>query len=79
MSELENWVSVAEAAEASGYSKQAVTLLARKRDITAKKIGKPWVIHLPSLLQHKAEMQALGDRRHDPRRNPGWLESKRGK
>jgi hypothetical protein len=75
MTELENWVSVAEAAEASGYSVQMIRQLARQGLIQAKHIGRPWIVHLPSLLRYKAQMEAAGTSRHDPRRNPEWERS----
>jgi hypothetical protein len=76
---IENWVSVTDAAALSGYSVQGIRLLARQGDIQARKIGKVWVVNKADLLRYKAEMEALGKRKHDPRRNPRWIESKRGK
>ena len=73
--ELENWVSVTEAAAESGYTKQAVSRLARADAIKARRFGRVWAIYLPSLLAYKAQMDALGDQRHDPRRNPTWERS----
>jgi hypothetical protein len=76
MEELENWVSLPEAAERSGYSDAAVRRLCKLEHITAKKVsGRAWLIYLPSLLEYKAEMDAAGTSRHDPRRNPTWERS----
>ncbi|MCP4542881.1 MAG: helix-turn-helix domain-containing protein [Chloroflexi bacterium] len=76
---IEGWVDTKVASELTGYSLQAIRWIAKQGRIEARKIGKSWLINKADLLQYKAEMDALGDQRHDPRRNPQWIESKRQK
>jgi hypothetical protein len=75
MTELENWVGTTEAAQASGWSVQHICRMAKQGTIQARRIGRTWAIHLPSLLEYKAEMDATGTSKHDARRNPDWQRS----
>jgi hypothetical protein len=52
--DLSQFVSVAEAANATGYSQQHVRLLAKTGSIEARKLNKwTWLIDLPSLKEYR--------------------------
>ena len=76
----EGWITTTEAVELTGYHIEYVRELARSGRVEARKVGaRAWLVNKADLLRYKAEIDALGDKKHDPRRNPRWIESKRGK
>ena len=75
---VEGWITTEEGVAITGYHAKYLQELARRGRVKARKIApRAWLINEADLLRYKAEMEALGDKRHDPRRNPQWLESKR--
>lgn len=59
------YVLVRIAAEKTGYSTNHIRKLIRDQQVPARNIG-IWLVHLPSLLHYKAEMDELGPRKFDP-------------
>ena len=59
------YVLVRIAAEKSGYSTNHIRKLIRDQQVAARNIG-IWLVHLPSLLEYKAEMDELGSSKFDP-------------
>lgn len=76
---VEGWLDSKTAAELTGYHVKYVRQLVRRGRIEARKVARDWLVNKADLLRYKSEMDALGGRRHDPRRNPEWIESKRGR
>ena len=62
------YVLVRIAAEKTGYSTNHIRKLIRDQQVSARNIG-IWLVHLPSLLQYKAEMDELGPSKFDPTKN----------
>ena len=54
----DNYVTVAEAQAATGYSREHIRLLATNKRIPSKKIGPTVLVSLPHLLRHKREQAA---------------------
>jgi excisionase family DNA binding protein len=76
----ENWISTTEAARLTGYTVRYVQKLAREGIIVGEKITpRAWLINRESLLAYKEHMEEIGTEKFNPRRNPEWIESKRGK
>lgn len=63
---LRGWIDTKEAAEVTGYSAVYVRLLARNGRVEARKVGRDWLIERTSLLAFKAEMDRLGNDKHNP-------------
>ena len=63
---FDGWVTIAQAAELSGYSPAYVRQLAYRGRIDARKVGRDWLINQESLLAYKREMDTLGGQRHNP-------------
>ena len=62
----EDWITVNEASELSGYSSQYVRRLVRQKKIKSKKWVRDWMISVSSL---KAYLQDA-EKSSDPRRGP---------
>jgi len=76
----ENWISTAEAAKLTGYTVRYIQQLAREGVIEGQKITpRAWLIDQESLLAYKEHMEKIGSEKFNPRRNPNWIDSKRGK
>lgn len=60
-------ITVAEAAELTGYSERHIRRWAKDESIEARQVG-GWLylIDRESLLQHVGEMKALGNSKHAP-------------
>ena len=65
----EGWLTTAEARALAGYSVAYLRRLVNRGDIEARKVGRDWLINQESLLAYKAQMEALGHRKHDPWRD----------
>lgn len=76
---IEGWVDTKTGARLTGYNVEHLRRLVREGDVRGRKVARDWLVNKSDLLRYKSEMDALGDRRHDPRRNPEWIESKRGR
>jgi excisionase family DNA binding protein len=62
----EGWVTTTEAAEITGYSITYMRQLANRDRIEARKVGRDWLIERTSLLAFKAQMDRLGNDKHNP-------------
>lgn len=58
------YVSVEEAAKATGYAPAYIRRLLRQEKIKAEKKGTMWWIDLDSLKKYKEEMDALGNEKY---------------
>lgn len=76
----ENWISTTEAAKLTGYTIRYIQQLAREGIIEGQKITpRAWLVDRESLLAYKEHMEKIGTEKFSPRRNPNWIENKRGK
>jgi excisionase family DNA binding protein len=62
----EGWVTTEAAGSLTGYAAAYLRRLASQGRIEARKVGRDWLINQESLLAYKAQMDALGDQRHNP-------------
>ena len=62
------WVTVGEAAQASGYSEEYIRQLARRGGFESVRLGRDWLVNLEAVLAYRREMQALGTAKHNPKR-----------
>jgi excisionase family DNA binding protein len=60
------WLGTGEAAAVTGYVPAYLRRLAGQGRIEARKVGRDWLIDLESLLAYKAQMETLGEQRHNP-------------
>jgi len=67
MPDTEEWITVQEAAEISGYSEEYLRRLIRKGDIKARKFGTIWQVDRSSLGAYLKEAGKSEDRRYGPR------------
>ncbi len=68
MNELGQWITTDKGARLTGYSVPYIRHLARAGQVEARKVGRDWLVHREGLLAHKAEMDALGMQKHNPKR-----------
>ena len=66
----QDWIDTTRAAALAGYDEEYLRQMARAGKLETRKVGRAWLFSREGLLQHKAKMDALGNKRHDPRRNP---------
>jgi excisionase family DNA binding protein len=66
MTELDGWTNTKGASESTGYSTAYVRRLAHRGRITAKKVGRDWLVDLACILAHKLSMERLGEQKHSP-------------
>ena len=64
--DLPEWITVDEAAQASGYNPQHVRRLARDGSIGAKKKGRDWWIDRDVFRAYLATVEALGNKKYSP-------------
>jgi excisionase family DNA binding protein len=76
---IDSWITTDRAARLTGYRAAYLSELARSGRVKAQKMGRDWWLDREDLLRYKGEMDRLGNSRHDPRRNPRWIRSKRNK
>lgn len=55
----EEYVTSARAAELTGYAQDYVGELARTKEISARKVGRHWLVHKKEILAHKRDKDAL--------------------
>ena len=63
MANGEEWLTVTQAAEISGYHPERIRELIREGKINAHKFGSVWAIHKISLLEFLQKMQESGEKR----------------
>lgn len=66
-----NWITTDEAAALTGYTRAHIRVLARGGSVEAVKAGRDWLVDRQSVIEHKREMDALGDAKHSPTRGKG--------
>jgi len=66
MSQLDGWTNTRDASESTGYSAAYIRRLAHSGRITAKKVGRDWLVDLACILAHKWAMDRLGEQKHSP-------------
>lgn len=59
----EEWLTVTEAAQESGYHPERIRELIREGKINARKFGSVWAIHKISLSEYKVKTQGSGRKR----------------
>jgi excisionase family DNA binding protein len=60
------WITTGEAATSTGYVVEYVRCLAREGRIHAEKRGRDWWVDRDDLLRYKAQMDRLGEQKHNP-------------
>ncbi len=63
---IQGWLTTTAAETLTGYAQAYLRRLAARGRVEARKVGRDWLIHQESLLAYKAQMEALGDQRHNP-------------
>lgn len=63
----EEWITVTEAAEISGYHPEHIRRLIREGMIHARKFGPLWQVSYPSLMEYQALSVQSDDRRRGPK------------
>ena len=66
---MPDWISIEEAAQASGYHPNYVRKLVRSGKVSATKKGPMWWIERDSLKAYVEQMKELGDQRFNPYRD----------
>lgn len=69
MDELQEWITTRRGAELSGYNIKYLRWLIHQGRVSAKKLGRDWLVNRESLLAYKARMDALGPEKHNPWRD----------
>lgn len=67
MSSDETWISVSEAAKASGYHPERIRELIRDGKVNARKFSIVWQVNRVSLMKYLSEAQRSADKRHGPK------------
>lgn len=68
--DLPEWIDIRQASEISGYNSDYLRRVMRQGKIKAQKRGTMWWIDRDSLQAYVALMEALGEKRYDPRGLP---------
>jgi hypothetical protein len=63
---IEGWLTTEQAETLTGYVQAYLRWLANQGRVEARKMGRDWLINQKSLTTYKAQMDALGDQRHNP-------------
>ena len=63
----EEWISVKEAAELSGYNEEYVRRLLRTGKLAGRKFASVWQVHHPSLKSYLEVSEESEDQRRSPR------------
>ncbi|NLF01507.1 MAG: excisionase family DNA-binding protein [Anaerolineales bacterium] len=74
----EGWLTTDEAGALTGYGAPYVRQLIGHGRVQARRVGRIWLVDRASLLAHRAEMEALGRRKHNPWRQE-LVEAGRGR
>ena len=65
--DIDQWLTVQEAADLTGYHAEYLRTLTREGKITARKFGPVWAINKSSLLAYWNNAEKSADRRHGPK------------
>ena len=63
MTDYDEWITVGQAAELSGYNEEHITRLCRQGKIEARKYSIVWQVNRDSLLGYIAKVEKLGNKR----------------
>jgi len=63
MTDNSEWITVAKAAQLSGYNEEHITRLCRQGKIDARKYSIVWQVNRDSLLEYVAKVEKLGRKR----------------
>lgn len=63
MANREEWLTVTQATEISGYHPERIRELIREGKINAHKFGSVWAVYRSSLLKYLRKMQKSGEKR----------------
>ena len=69
LDEISGMVTVAKAAELTGYSETYIRRLAREGQVKAAQWGRTWMIEKADLFAYRERMESLGSEKHNPWRN----------
>jgi excisionase family DNA binding protein len=61
--EHEEWLTINQAAELSGYHPDHIRRIVRKGEIEARKFGPVWAVNHESLISYVHRMELLGEKR----------------
>lgn len=64
---IEEWISINDAAECSGYHPEHLRRLIRDGIIDARKFGPLWQVNYRSLMEYKAIAEKSDDKRRGPK------------
>lgn len=64
---VEEWLTVDQAAELSGYHANYIRLLLREGKVKARKFGPVWQVHRQTLLEFVAAAEKSEDKRRGPK------------
>lgn len=64
---VEEWLTVDEAAELSGYHANYIRSLLREGKVKARKFGPVWQVHRQALLEYVATAEKSEDKRRGPK------------
>jgi len=65
--DIDEWLTVQEAANLTGYHAEYLRNLTREGKITARKFGPVWAINKSALLAYLKNAEKSADRRHGPK------------
>ena len=60
------WITIPAAVTQCRYTAQHLRILAASQRIEAEKLGRQWLLYLPSLRRYATQMERLGTAKHDP-------------
>lgn len=67
----EDWITIKEAAEVTGYAADYIRDLAREGKIAARKIATVWLVSRKNLLAHMRAANKLGEKRGPKKKKVG--------
>jgi hypothetical protein len=68
MTDNDEWITVGQAAELSGYNREHIRRLLRDGFVIGRKFGIVWQVNRVSILAYLSEAHDSEDRRHGPKK-----------
>jgi hypothetical protein len=68
MTNNDEWITVGQAAEISGYNQEHIRRLLREGFLIGRKFGIVWQVNRTSIVVYLSEAQTSEDRRHGPKK-----------